>query len=215
MSDTRPSTLRLILVPTLIALAINIVRVIGQREGWFATTSGGAAELVGITWLPFLFGPWFAWRLRRAGGGPRVERAWLWSLLSLLALIGVVVWQISGIDQTATGDAAFAALRAGVLIIVPAALALSLLQLVVWPRLALALFAWAVIARATVVVITWIAKTEGWNTHYTKFGRTGIERNLQETIEAAALAQLGFWVPVAVLSGTFLGSLLFGRGKKA
>lgn len=213
MSDSRPSTLRLILVPSLIALAINIVRLIGQREGWFSTESGGGAELVGISWLSLVFGPWFAWRLRRAGGGPRVERAWLWSLLSLLVLVGVVAWRISGIDRTATGDAGFAALRSNILVIVAAGVPLALLQLVVWPRLALALFAWAALARATVVVITWIAKTEGWQTHYTKFGQIGIERNLQETIEAAATAQLGFWVPVAVLSGTFLGSLLFGRKK--
>ena len=67
---------------------------------------------------------------------------------------------------------------------------------VVWHRLAWTLLLYAIPARVTVVAFTWLAKQNGWDTHYTKFGPAGIERPMGETIAAASLAQLGFWIPV-------------------
>lgn len=214
MSDTKaPSVFRLILWPSILTLLVNVGRLIGQRQGWISTQSGGGGELLGIVWLPFVFGPWFAWRLRRQGSHPRVARSWLWPLLALLAVVGVAMWQFSGIDRTDGSQEARQPLRAAVLTIVAVAVPMALLQFAVWSRLVATLFAYAFLARLTVVAITWYAKSEQWDSHYVKFGPAGIQADMAGTIQSASIAQLGFWVPFTVLTGTLLGCVFFGRRK--
>ena len=60
---------------------------------------------------------------------------------------------------------------------------------------------------ATVVVITYSAKVQDWDTHYTKFGPAGIERDLGETMFAASVAQMGFWVAFSVIGGVLAGAI--------
>ena len=63
--------------------------------------------------------------------------------------------------------------------------------------------------------MTWLAKHNGWDTHYTKFGPKGWTFDMEGTMTRATLMQLGFWVPFTIITGTLLGVVLFGRGKKA
>ncbi len=212
MSDAKKTTLQLILWPSILTLLVNVGRVVGQKQGWITTASGGGFAWFGITWLGFLFGAWFAYRLRRSGSTPR--RAFWWPLLSLLAVLGVAVWQFSGIDRADTSEAAMEPLRNAVLSVTAIALAMALVQFAVWPRLAWTLLAYAVPARLTVLALTWLAKSQGWDSHYTKFGPAGIEREMAETMQSAAVAQLGFWVPLTIIVGTLVGCLLAGRPAK-
>jgi hypothetical protein len=66
-SSTATEVRQLILVPSLITLAVTILRLAGERQGWpailFSREAGGGGALVGITWLPLIFGPYFALRL--------------------------------------------------------------------------------------------------------------------------------------------------------
>ena len=206
------STFRLLLWPTLITLAISVARVVCEVNGWLKTSAGGDLLPLGITWLMFVFGGWFGWKLSRAGSSPRVKRPWLWPLVALLVTIGVGA--IRGhLLSTTTGDEAIAALLREVAIMVSiAALVGALAMFVVWPRLAWALLLYGLIARATVVAITWLAKSNGWNTHYTKFGPTGLEHDMERTMVGASIMQLGFWVGMTVMIGTFVGCL-FARRK--
>lgn len=84
MSDFRSSShvsiARLIFLPALLSLAVTILRLIGERQGWssrwFSTATGGPIPsgmswLVGITWLALPFGVCFALRLTAAGRGPK------------------------------------------------------------------------------------------------------------------------------------------------
>jgi len=66
-------------------------------------------------------------------------------------------------------------------------------------------------ARLLVVGFTWLAKDSGWTTHYTKFGPSGIERDVSDTMLSAAKAQGGFWVPWTVIAGVLAGSFLAKR----
>ncbi|HEB53038.1 MAG TPA: hypothetical protein ENI87_07285 [bacterium] len=77
---------------------------------------------------------------------------------------------------------------------------------VLWPRLAWTLLLYAAPSRALVVGITWLAKQQGWDTHYTKFGPTGIERDMAETLLSATLAQSGFWTPFTIVCGCVIGA---------
>lgn len=211
MNATNPLLLRLVLWPSVLTLLISIARLVTQVEGMTPTASGGGGVLLGITWLVFVFGGWFGWRLSRAGSAPRVRRAWLWALLTFLLMAGTVAWRFSQVDRGDTSEAAFAALRVHVGIGAGVAVLMALLQFVLWPRLATVLLVYGLCARVPVVALTWLAKHNGWDTHYTKFGPAGIERDMTETVLSASLAQFGFWVPFTIVAGTVVGCLVGGR----
>lgn len=214
MGATPPTTFRLIRWPTLLTLAVSVARLIAERLGGVTTRSGGAGAWLGITWLTFVFGAWFGFRLARAGATPRRAPVWPWATLALLALAGTVAWQFRPLLDADRSDATFARLRQAVLVVVAVAVPLAVGMFALWPRLACTMLCYALLARATIVALTVLAKLQGWDTHYTKFGPPGIERDLPETIVAAALAQGGFWVPFTVIGGTFAGSW-FARRRAA
>ncbi|MEM7205119.1 MAG: hypothetical protein AAF628_33000 [Planctomycetota bacterium] len=68
MTQTPPSTRSLILVPAIITLAVTALRFgleLGGAPAWLANAeAGGPGALIGIAWLPLVFGPYFAFRLR-------------------------------------------------------------------------------------------------------------------------------------------------------
>jgi len=213
MTNT-PSTFRLLLWPSLLTLAISIARVTSEVQGWLTTASGGRGLPLGITWCIFVFGGWFGWRLARAGSVPRVAKPWLWALLALLAAAGTVMYGFYPLRAADRSEATFVLLRQAVLTAAVATSFGGLAMFVVWPRLAWTLLLYGLGARGTVLAITWLAKHQGWDTHYTKFGPMGIEReSMGDTMFGAAVAQLGCWVPFTVIGGTLLGSLCARRPK--
>ena len=68
-------TLRRVLGPALLTLAVTMLRLILEgvkAPDWLANReAGGRGALIGITWLPLIFGPWFVARLRTG-----VETTW-------------------------------------------------------------------------------------------------------------------------------------------
>ena len=58
---------KLIMIPAVITLVLTILRLIGELQHWprpwFDSSPGGGGAIVGISWLPILFGPYFAWKL--------------------------------------------------------------------------------------------------------------------------------------------------------
>jgi hypothetical protein len=97
---------RLILVPALIALAVTIVRLVGELSGGpaalFNSEAGGPGALVGIVWLIPIFGIYFAVKLVRGGHGPNSAGKTIG--VALLALLAVVVIAVPVIAFT--GDPA-------------------------------------------------------------------------------------------------------------
>ena len=93
---------KLILVPAVITLAVTLLRLVGELQGWSpalfnrgdkawspASDQGQRASvaLVGIVWLVPVFGAWFGWKLTRAGSGPgSLGRAFGLTLASLAVL---------------------------------------------------------------------------------------------------------------------------------
>src|SRR5215472_16345787 len=73
-SGSSVSVGKLITVPALITLAITILRLVGELQHWPApwvsNAAGGGFAIMGISWLPLIFGPYFAWTLAAAGEGP-------------------------------------------------------------------------------------------------------------------------------------------------
>ncbi len=76
----RGRTLRLVAVPVLISAAVTALRLTGEllrwSGNWFSTETGGTTPhgyswIVGITWLPIFFGPYFATALWHSGDRPK------------------------------------------------------------------------------------------------------------------------------------------------
>jgi hypothetical protein len=91
---------KLILVPAVITLAVTLLRLVGELQGWSPILfnrwtlvmfnrgeEARSPSLVGIVWLIPVFGAWFGWKLTRAGLGPgSLGRALGLTLASLAVL---------------------------------------------------------------------------------------------------------------------------------
>lgn len=206
-----PASFASLLVPSLlVTTALSVLRLIGEVQGWFHAYSGGRLHPLGITWCIFVFGAWFGIRLLRAGSAPRVRLPWLWVLLALAAAVGAAAFGFRPLVGADRSEDTFRAVREAVILIVAVTAVGGALMFVVWPRLAQLLLCYGLGARAVVLALTWLAKRQGWDTHYTKFGPSGIEReSLSETMFAAGVAQIGGWVPFTILGG-MLAATVFG-----
>ena len=69
----KKSIVQLILMPSLITLAVTILRLEGElqhfRTPWFSSSAGGGGAIIGISWLPIIFGPYFALKLAGSDEG--------------------------------------------------------------------------------------------------------------------------------------------------
>lgn len=206
------STLRLILWPFLITALVSLARLVAEVQGWVSPQSGGALNPLGISWLAFVFGGYFAFRLARAGSKPRKRPAWPWCIAAILAIMASVAWQFGPLLDADQSDETFQRVRSAVLVLATIAITLAVIVTVVWPRLALTMLCYAIPTRALVIGITWLAKHNDWTTHYTKFGPPGIELDMANTLLSATIAQVGFWIPWTMIAGSALGSF-FGRSR--
>src|ERR1044072_9795091 len=99
MAETKSiSILRLIFIPSVITLGITLLRLVGELQHWptalFNRDAGGGGAIIGISWLPLIFGVYFALKLSESGEGPEDRgRAVRLSIVGLVLFIagGVVV----------------------------------------------------------------------------------------------------------------------------
>jgi hypothetical protein len=165
-TNSKVSVGRLILVPAIITLAITILRLIGELQGWspflFNKAPGGGFALVGISWLPIIFGPYFAWKVAVVGARPSgMGKAFGTVGLAIVVLVlGSVVLFFGFTKQMVV-----VALLGGVI-----QLASAFVARIGWPALGNTLLAYAFAARIPVVVVMYIAMSAnggtGWGTHY-------------------------------------------------
>jgi len=207
-------SLKTLLFAIVASVAIAVARFIGQVQGWIPATSGGSLHPLGVSWLPFVFGPLFAAQLARTGSVPRTRFASVVAVVGVLSIVALTMWQFRHLADAppdryapeATKEAENVAFQ----FIFFATLVLAAVHCATWWRLALALICYAVPVRVAVIILTAIAKQMECDTHYTKFGPAGEEFDLATTLTTASIAQLGFWVPFAVVCGFATGSF-FGR----
>jgi len=220
MEETKPMSITsLIAIPALITLGVTILRLVGEIQNWpkpwFSAAAGGGAAIVGISWLPIIFGPYFALKLAGAGDGPSSRgKAIGFAFLGLAVLVAGVV--ILGL-VTALHHPGLTPI--GYLV----ALLAAFIPGVGWRSLGNALLAYAFAARIPVTIVMFLAMRgnggHGWGTHYdavppnyhfpsfaAKFLYTGV------------FPQLGFWIGWTVVVGAIIGTIvaaLAQRGKQA
>jgi hypothetical protein len=218
-SASRPSLRiwNLILVPAVITLAVTILRLVGELEHWprpwFDSSAGGGAAIVGISWLPFIFGPYFAWKLAGAGEGPSSSGK------SIGAACGAVVLFV-------LGGFLFGATIQHPSLLTLLALVLELVAAFIpgvgWRALGNTLLAYAFAARIPVVIVMFIAMSanggHGWGTHYDVVPPAYQAFSLARKFAYfALLPQMTLWIGWTVAAGALVGSLvvaIFRPGKR-
>jgi hypothetical protein len=214
-SGSRLSVVSLILVPSLITLAITILRLIGELNHWsklfFNPSAGGGFAIVGISWLPFIFGPYFAVKIAGAGEGPKSKgKAIGYAILGLVLLFtGVMVAFAPQHKFPGKGIVGFVLMAAGAVVVLPG-----------WPAFFKALLAYAYAARIPVLIVMFFAIRGNWGTHYDALppGYTGPMDFWGKFVEIARWFQMIFWVVYTVTVGALLGTIfvaLTRRGKRA
>lgn len=209
MGDVKSiSVTRLIVGPALITLAVTILRLAGELKHWpapwFSNAAGGGGALVGISWLPIIFGPYFALKLADAGDAPGSQGKVLG-----FGLAGLAVFILGG-ALFAFGVTRLPILSLLALLVMLAAL---LLPRHAWPTLGNVLIAYAFAARVPVVIVMYIAMRAnggaGWGTHYDAVAPALAHVSFaKKFFEAAILPQFTLWISWTVIVGTIFGALV-------
>jgi hypothetical protein len=204
--------MQMILWPAVITLAITLLRLAGELQGWsevlFNPAAGGGGALVGISWLPFVFGPWFAWKLARRGRAPRSP----WKVAGL-ALLGIVAAIAVFAGITSIGLTTGTILLAFVL-----TAATAFVPWKAWPELGKVLLAYGLAARVPVVIVMLAAISGNWGTHYDVMPPDPPPSLLQYGVIGrwffiGFLPQLTVWIAHTVLIGTLFGAATVAIGK--
>jgi hypothetical protein len=201
------SALRLAWVPALITLAVTLLRLTGELLQWspslFNRDAGGGGALVGIVWLIFVFGIYFALRLARNGEEPAaLGPAFGWPFLGFLLNTVVFVAAFSLLPTNPVAQLGLFFVGSCVAIVVARR---------GWPALWRVLFVYGLLARTPVLIIMFLSIFGSWDTHYAKprpdfppMGPWGL------FFWTALLPQLGIWIYLTVVFGMLMGAATLG-----
>ena len=208
MSVDAASIRKLVFWPAVITLAITLLRLVGELLNWspalFNRAAGGGGALVGISWLPPVFGMLFAIQLVRMGHGPiSGGRAVGRALLGVVATVAIIAVAIA---LKLVGDGQFS--LGGLLIFTGAIAVGAAVAWSGWPDLGRTLLVYAFAARIPVAIVMLIAMIANWGTHYDVappgFPEMGV---FTRWLFIGALPQFTTWIAVTVLLGALFGSI--------
>ncbi len=203
------SIMRLVFLPGLITLGVTVLRLVGELQQWseafFNRTMGGS--LVGITWLPPIFGIYFALKLARLGRRPKSHpRAIGYALLGTVALVVFAFApSVLGIEH-----GFYDRLLYGWFFFVFSAL----ITLRGWPELFKTLLAYGFVARIPVALIMFFAFRGNWGTHYDAVPPDVPALGLvAKYLWLGFFPQLTLWVAFTILAGMLFGTIAAGIGR--
>ena len=208
---SRPGMTRLIFGPAVITLAVTLLRLLGELQQWpslfFSRSAGGGAAIVGISWLPIIFGPYFAVKLARESREPvRPGKAFAF------AGLGVIIFLGGGFLMLGSGGSTGRALGGLVVMVVGAAL-----QFVPWKALAKTLTAYAYAARIPVLIVMFFAIRGQWGTHYDAPPPEAVPSGFwPKFLYIAVIPQLVMWIAYTIVLGALVGTayVAIARRKK-
>jgi hypothetical protein len=209
MDDTKAVRItRLIAIPAVITLGVTILRLVGELAHWpslfFSTAPGGGLAVVGISWLPIIFGPYFALKLANAGSGP----ASTGKALSL-AGVGLLVFVLGAVNFATTAAHPSYLTLAGLVLM----LASAFVPGIGWKSLGTALLAYAFAARIPVLIVMYFTMTAnggaGAGTHYDKVAPPLAHLPFaSKFFYAAIVPQMTLWIGWTVVLGALVGTIV-------
>jgi hypothetical protein len=199
---------KLVMWPAVITFAITVIRLTGELLNWspalFNRAPGGGGALVGISWLPPVFGIVFAIQLVRMGHGPAsggraIGRALL-GVGTTMAIVGI------GVALKILGDQRFS--LGGLLLFTAALAAGAAVAYSGWRDLGRTMLVYAFAARIPVAIVMLIAMLANWGTHYDApppgFPEMGV---FTKWLFIGALPQFTTWIAITILMGALFGSV--------
>ena len=206
MEETKSvSITSLVTIPALITLGITILRLVGELEHWpkpwFSAAAGGGGAIVGISWLPIIFGPYFALKLAGAG-----DRSASFGKAIGFALLGLVLLFLGGW----VAEASFAHHPTLALVGLLLMLASAFIPGIGWRSLGNTLLAYAFAARIPVLIVMLLAMLghggQGWGTHYDVAPPNFPAQSLgAKFLHLAVYPQMTLWIGWTVVLGSILG----------
>ncbi len=202
---------QLILIPAVITLGVTILRLVGELNNWapalFSREPGGGGAIVGISWLPIIFGVYFALKLANAGHGP--ANGWKVAGFSLLAILAIAV-----------GFVGAGAISSSFVVQIGGGAVGSVLALFVlskgWPELIKTLVAYALAARIPVVLVMLFAILGNWGTHYDAPAPDAAAMSpIVEWIVTGVVPQMTFWIAYTALVGNLFGGVAVALSGKS
>lgn len=203
MPDPRPTVRELVLVPAIITLAVTALRLVGELQHWspvlFNTSPGGGGAIVGISWLPFIFGAWFAVKLARAGDGPtRIGPVFGFAVLGIVIVAATIA--LTAVTKMAQINAIG---LIAVMMLVAGAVATR-----GWPALGKVLFVYALAARVPVAALMLPAIIGHWGTHYDALPPNWPAMSPVKTWALVGLLpQMTLWIGVTLIVGMLAGAI--------
>jgi hypothetical protein len=200
---------KLITIPALITLVVTILRLVGELQHWptpwVSNAAGGGGAILGISWLPLIFGPYFAWKLAAAGDGPTSSGKAIG-----MSAVGLVVFILGGI-------AFGVGVNKHIIPLVVLGFVLALVSAFVprlgWRPFGNALVAYAFAARIPVLVVMYVAMSanggQGWGTHYDVAAPGFVVTSFaQKFVDLAVLPQMSLWIGWTAVIGGLVGSIV-------
>lgn len=186
--------------PIVITLVITLFRLEGELHQWsgvfFNRSAGGLGAIVGIAWLPFIFGPYFAAKLAGTGERPSSNgRVVLYGALGFIVMIGGGMLAAKTPPGLLSGTTML-----GLLLVV----ASVVVQFMAWGRLGTTLLAYAFGARIPVAIIMFYAMRGNWGTHYDALpgNYAGPTDLMGKYVAEALIPQFIYWIAYTMIIGT-------------
>ena len=207
MAENTNSTVsipQLIFIPSVITLAITILRLVGELQHWptslFNPAAGGGGSIIGITWLVPIFGIYFAIKLSAAGQGPAsVGKAIGY------AVLGIALTFAGGFIGFAPQFQFPGKIAVGLVLIVAG----GVIPFFAWPGLWKVLTAYGYAARIPVVILMYFAIRGNWGTHYDVVPPGFPEDTAfwPKYLQIAFVPQMLMWIVFTIIIGTLFGSI--------
>lgn len=204
MSAVSRAVLKTIFVPSVITLAVTLLRLFGELRHWpelfFGRSAGGSWAIVGISWLALVFAIYFAIKLEKTGDVfSRPTKTILLAVLALvLTFVGLTVMYVGAPNLKPPFQVA------GAVIIIAALYVMR----VAWPDYWRIMIAYAFAARVPVIVVMYFAIKGSWGTHYDALPPNMTFPDWYSMfVQAGLIPQVFLWVPFTVILCGLFGIL--------